>query len=140
MHAEVKKLSDYREYWFAEGCYIVEIANDQGDEHLSIARARVPPASSTKYHMLDGVQERYIITGGTGRVEVGKHLSQEVNPGDIVRIPQNTSQRITNTGSEDLLFFVVCTPPFTPECYVSLEENVEDGSVPPGQKGEMKSQ
>lgn len=119
MKAEVRKRKDHEEYWFEEGCWITEVANDGGDEGLSVAIARVEPGSSTKWHRLEGVAERYIIASGTGRVQIGG-LDQGVERGDVVRIPANTRQRITNTGDEDLLFYVVCTPPFTRACYRSF--------------------
>jgi mannose-6-phosphate isomerase-like protein (cupin superfamily) len=47
----------------------------------------------------------------------------EVGPGDTVEIPAGVSQRITNTGDDDLLLQCVCLPRFTPECYESLESD-----------------
>lgn len=119
MKAEVRKRGEHEEYWFEEGCWIREVANDEGDDRLSVAIARVEPGSSTNRHMLEGVAERYIIASGTGLVEIGD-LKREVASGDVVRIPANTPQRITNTGEGDLLFYVVCTPPFTRACYISI--------------------
>jgi oxalate decarboxylase/phosphoglucose isomerase-like protein (cupin superfamily) len=39
----------------------------------------------------------------------------------VVQIPPGCRQRITNTGSRDLLFLVVCTPRFTLTAYRDLE-------------------
>jgi len=119
MKPEVRKRREHEEYWFEEGCWITEVANDEGDDRLSVAVARVEPGSATAWHKLEGVAERYIIASGTGRVEIGD-LKQQVESGDVVRIPANTPQRIINTGGADLLFYVVCTPPFTRNCYISL--------------------
>ncbi len=120
MHISIKKQLEQKEYWFQEGCFITEIANDEGDDACSIARARVEPGQTTAWHMLKEVQERYIIVSGSGRVEVGETLCCDVSPGDVVRIPNNIRQRITNTGRENLIFYAVCTPPFTIDCYVAL--------------------
>ena len=117
VRAEVKKHTEQEEYWFREGCFITEIANDDGDPACSIARARVEPKETTAWHMLAGTEERYIIISGRGRVDIDDDLQQEVAAGDVVRIPANTRQRITNTGDEDLIFYAVCTPPFTSTCY-----------------------
>lgn len=119
--AAVLKENLSREYWFEEGCFILEAANDKGDEFLSIARARVLPGTRTSAHMLDGIAERYIIVNGRGRVEIGNDIMEEVTPGDVVRIPENTRQSIANIGEDDLIFYVVCSPPFTHENYVHLE-------------------
>jgi mannose-6-phosphate isomerase-like protein (cupin superfamily) len=109
-----------REYWTPEGCFILAAPLESLDETLTIARARVEPGVRTKLHALDGVVERYLITEGRGEVEVGD-LRQHVGPGDVVIIPAGVPQRITNTGPSDLLFYCICTPPFTPSCYRSLE-------------------
>ena len=50
-------------------------------------------------------------------MEVGDLPPADVAPGDTVFIPAGVRQRITNTGSGDLVFYCICTPPFTPECY-----------------------
>ena len=120
MQIGIKKQQAQQEYWFHEGCFIAEIANDEDDPACSIARARVEPGKTTAWHMLDGIQERYIIVSGSGRVEVGTTLCCNVAPGDVVRIPGNTRQRITNTGDRDLIFYAVCTPPFSSGCYQAL--------------------
>lgn len=120
MKIEVKKHSAADEYWFDEGCHISEVANDAGDEHLSIARARVEPGMTTAWHMLAKTTERYIIVSGSGRVEIGESLCRNVAKGDVVRIPAGVKQRIANTGEEDLIFYAVCVPPFTKECYIAL--------------------
>jgi mannose-6-phosphate isomerase-like protein (cupin superfamily) len=103
-----------------ERCHIVETWRSPEDA-MSIARARVEPGVITAWHALDGVTERYIIASGRGRMEVGDLPATEVGPGDTVFIPAGVRQRIANTGTEDLIFYCVCTPPFTPECYRDLE-------------------
>ena len=62
------------------------------------------------------------LTQGNGDMEVDGGEPTSVSPGDVVEIPAGVSQRITNTGDDDLLFFCVCLPRFTPDCYESLEE------------------
>lgn len=104
-----------------ERCFIIETANDSEDGAVSIARARVESGVTTAWHKLNGVVERYIVVSGVGRVEVGDLKATDVVAGDVVRIPTDTRQRITNTGHEDLIFYAVCSPRFTPECYISLE-------------------
>lgn len=110
------------EYWFAEGCWILESWNSPQDPALSIARARVEPGVSTRPHYLDGVQERYLIVAGRGEVRVGDLAPKPLAPGDVVVIPPGTVQAITNTGAEDLCFYALCTPRFVPECYHVLAD------------------
>lgn len=125
MKEALLRADEEKEYWFEEGCHILEVVNDGDDEAISIARARVEPGDTTQWHFLEGVTERYLILAGRGKVEVGETLCQEVGPADVVRIPPGMKQRISNLGSEDLVFYAICTPRFTIECYRSLDG--EDG-------------
>jgi mannose-6-phosphate isomerase-like protein (cupin superfamily) len=84
---------------------------------VSIARARVEPGVTTKAHHLEGVQEIYLIVQGCGKVDVAGLEPTEVAPGDTVVIPPNVSQRIANIGRTDLIFYCICTPAFTQQCY-----------------------
>ncbi len=121
MQAEVKKQSLAVEFETEERCYIIETANDSGDEDVSIARARVNSGVTTAWHKLLGTSERYIIVSGRGHVEIADLEAIQIEPGDVVRIPADTAQRITNTGNSDLVFFAVCSPRFHISRYVSLE-------------------
>ena len=121
MRPEIKKSTAANEFLTEERCHILEIANDTGDEQISISRARVESGITTAWHRLKGVSERYIIVSGQGRVELNSSEPVNVSAGDVVRIPADTPQRITNTGKMDLVFFCVCSPRFNADCYESLE-------------------
>lgn len=111
-----------QEYAFvAEGCYILESWNDPDDPQVSIARARVAAGTGTRWHALSGITERYLILSGRGRVEIGEKSPEVVGPGDVVVIPPGVRQRITNVGTDDLVFYAVCTPRFRAEFYAALE-------------------
>ena len=105
------------EYYFEEGCYITELANSSDDPELSIARARVLPGITTRWHRLRNMTERYLLLEGRGSVEVGEEPAREVGPGDVVRIPPMCRQRITNVGKTDLIFLAICSPRFRRENY-----------------------
>ena len=121
MKPQVVRPQESREYATPELCRILESWNVGADPDVSIARARVAPGVTTRLHRLEGVVERYVIVAGEGRVAVGSELREDVGAGDVVIVPPGVSQQISNTGSEDLLFYCICTPRFTPECYESLE-------------------
>lgn len=106
-----------REYFFVEGCHILELSNSAEDGEVSIARARVEPGVTTRWHALEGITERYLILEGQGRVEVGEQPPGLVGPGDVVLIPPGCRQRIANTGPADLVFLAICSPRFVPERY-----------------------
>jgi mannose-6-phosphate isomerase-like protein (cupin superfamily) len=105
------------EFPIDEGCFITELSNSKQDADLSIARARVPVGVTTEWHHLRDTVERYLILQGKGCVEIGDLPATEVGPDDVVLIPANCRQRIANTGDNDLLFLVFCTPRFRPACY-----------------------
>ena len=121
MKAEVKRIEDAMGFATRERCEVHEVANDPGDAALSLARVRVTPGVTTAWHLLQRVDERYIIVSGGGRMELGALAPFPVAAGDVVRIPAGTRQRIANTGADDLVFWAVCTPRFTPACYTPLE-------------------
>jgi mannose-6-phosphate isomerase-like protein (cupin superfamily) len=121
MISAVKKFNPEAEFATAERCFITELANDASDETVSVARARVEPGVTTAWHKLTGVSERYIIASGQGLAEIGDLAAASVTAGDVICIPPDTPQRITNTGKDDLIFFAVCSPRFTPDCYTGLE-------------------
>lgn len=123
MHAAIRRLADHPEYWFNEGCHIVEVSNHDDDPQASIARARVPAGGTTRWHVLHDIAERYLVVSGRGEVEVGDLPPQAVGPGDVVLIPPGVRQRIANPGPDDLVFFAVCTPRFRLEAYVDLERD-----------------
>jgi len=121
MEAKIRVPDPGEEYLTPEGCWILESWNQDSDDAVSIARARIEPGVTTKLHRLTGTVERYVILEGTGTVTIGELAPQTVGPGDIVIIPPEVSQKITNDGCGDLLFYCVCTPRFVDACYVSLE-------------------
>jgi mannose-6-phosphate isomerase-like protein (cupin superfamily) len=118
---QIRIFSPDDEYFFVEGCHIIELSNQESDPALSIARARVAPGVTTKWHSVHQTVERYVILEGKGRAEVGDLAPQQVLPGDVVIIPPDCPQRITNTGTSDLIFIALCTPRFLPENYRDLE-------------------
>ena len=109
------------EYLTDEGCWILELSNDVDDPDVSVARARVAPGQTTKWHQVDGTEERYVLLAGQGRVEIGDLSPRDVGPGQVVRIPAGVRQRIRNTGAEDLVFLCICSPRFRQAAYRSLE-------------------
>jgi mannose-6-phosphate isomerase-like protein (cupin superfamily) len=121
MKPRIVKTDSLNEYLTAERCYIAENYS-AADGKVSIARARVNPGVTTVAHHLEGIEEIYIVTEGKGVMRIDGLEPAEVNVGDVVIIPDGTSQRITNIGSGDLVFYCVCTPKFVEKCYFSDEE------------------
>ncbi|WP_424933824.1 cupin domain-containing protein [Amaricoccus macauensis] len=103
-----------------ELCHITELLNDPACPEVSLARARVEPGVTTRLHRVMATAERYVITQGTGLVEIDGE-SREVRAGDRVLIPPGAAQRITNTGAQDLIFDCICTPRFDPAAYIDID-------------------
>lgn len=120
MKESIKQINSSNEFYTSEKCHIIELSNSADDPELSIARARVEPGVTTSWHRLAGTTERYYIISGKGRAEIGTLPPQEVSAGDIVLIPPMCRQRITNIGSEDLIFLAICTPRFVSGIYEEL--------------------
>lgn len=121
MRARIKHFDAAVEYFTPELCHINELSNTADDPAASIARARVAPGVTTRWHRLNAITERYVILEGRGRVEIGDLRPQDVGPGDVVLIPPLCRQRITNVGTGDLVFLAICSPRFQPEAYEDLE-------------------
>lgn len=126
MSAKIIYSQSTQEYWFEEGCYIQEIGNSGDDPQVSIARARVKPGEQTCWHRLEGAFERYLVTEGSGTVEIGDLPPAVVNSGDLVLIPPGVKQRIRNDGDGDLVFYAICSPPFAADRYRRLENEADN--------------
>jgi mannose-6-phosphate isomerase-like protein (cupin superfamily) len=122
MKAAIKTYDAAQEYNFAEGCYINELSSSSDDPHVSIARARLAPGKTTRWHYLKGTGERYVIQDGFGVVEIQDLSAKEVNAGDVVLIPPGARRRICNTGADDLVFLAICSPPFTADVYIDADD------------------
>jgi mannose-6-phosphate isomerase-like protein (cupin superfamily) len=114
------------EFFTEELCYITELSNSSNDPELSIASARVAPGVTTRWHSLIDTTERHVLVSGQGIVEMGNLPPKTMNPSDVATIPPGTRQRITNTGTTDLVFLALCTPRFRLECYQDLEPSTGD--------------
>ena len=121
MNEAIKRTSPDEEFDTPEGCFITEWSNSADDPDVSIARARVAPGVTTRWHRVNATAERYVILEGRGRAEIGCLPPQEVSPGNVVLIPPSCRQRITNVGRGDLVFLAICTPRFTNEAYEDIE-------------------
>lgn len=108
-------------FFTPELCHITELSNSAIDEQLSIACARVTPGITTRWHRLAETAERYVVLSGEGVVEISDLPPQPLHPFDVAIIPPGCEQRITNTGTTDLVFLAVCTPRFLPASYEDID-------------------
>jgi len=120
MKGYVSRCGIGREVATRERCTIRELVNAPAIDAFSLAEARVAPGVTTELHRLT-VDEWYVVSAGEGIVEM-QGCRSGITAGDVVTIPAGVPQRITNTGSGDLVFLCLCLPRFTPDGYEPLEE------------------
>lgn len=124
MYEEILRMQTDSEFYTSERCYINELSNGTNDPDVSIALAKVQPAVTTRWHRLRNITERYVILEGSGFVEVGSLPAQEIKYGDVVLIPPESPQRITNNGVNDLIFLAICSPRFRQDAYEDIEDAI----------------
>jgi mannose-6-phosphate isomerase-like protein (cupin superfamily) len=100
-----------------DGSQIRELAR-MGNQTL--AEATVPPGGETFDHF-HAFEEVYYFTAGRGRMRLGDQET-EVEAGDCVAIPPGTPHRLRNDGEVDLVVVCACSPPYSHEDTVLLEE------------------
>jgi mannose-6-phosphate isomerase-like protein (cupin superfamily) len=114
MEPRIVKAEALSEYESSERCFIAE---SWSSPEVSIARATVKPGVATVPHHLRATNEIFVIVQGEGKAKIGKLKPTKVETGDTVFIPAGISQQITNIGKSDLIFYCICTPRFTQDCY-----------------------
>lgn len=122
MATQFKPFSTKDEYYFHEGCFIIECSNSADDPAVSIARARVEAGQTTRWHRLLNTTERYLVLSGEGIAETEDMPATTVTQGDVLIIPAGHAQRIHNPGTSDLIFLAICSPRFESQNYQDAEE------------------
>lgn len=117
----IQKSDSLVELYISERCFITELVNLPDNPLMSVSKARVTSGVTTALHRLLETEERYFILSGKGEMEIDGEVVGLVAKGDTVFIPANATQRITNVGSDDLIFLCICTPRFVFENYEDLE-------------------
>jgi mannose-6-phosphate isomerase-like protein (cupin superfamily) len=82
------------------------LATDKMTTHLGV----VPPGQSTSEHSHPFSEEIVYIVKGSGRCRVGEQTG-ELRVNCLLFVPEGVPHQYTNTGSEDLILFVVYSPP-----------------------------
>src|SRR5262245_9004887 len=95
------------EFHARERSHITEQLNVDESPEASLALVRVQPGVTTRLHAVNDCIERHIVLSGQGIVEVGGE-SASIAAGDRVIIPPGVSQRVTNTGEDELVYYELC--------------------------------
>jgi hypothetical protein len=59
VEASIRPQNPGDEFYTSERCYIIELSNTPDDPDVSIARARLEPGVTTRWHRLTDTAERY---------------------------------------------------------------------------------
>jgi mannose-6-phosphate isomerase-like protein (cupin superfamily) len=78
----------------------------------SLAEATLEPGQATQRHYHAQTEEIYLVTKGSGELEVGGEM-QRVRPGDAILIPPGTWHTLENNGTSELTILCMCSPPYS---------------------------
>jgi mannose-6-phosphate isomerase-like protein (cupin superfamily) len=87
----------------------------------SLAEATLEPGQATERHHHRVTEEIYLVTKGSGELEVDGDR-QRVRPGDAILIPPGAWHTLENDGSSELTILCMCAPPYShDDTYFSSE-------------------
>jgi mannose-6-phosphate isomerase-like protein (cupin superfamily) len=80
----------------------------------SLAEATLEPAQATERHYHERSEEIYLVTKGSGELEVDGE-TRRVRPGDAILIPPGAWHTLHNDGTSELTILCMCSPPYSDE-------------------------
>ena len=83
-----------------------------GNEHQSLAEARIPPGERTLLHRHHTSEELYHVTAGKGLMQLDEDQF-EIQRGDTIAIPPGTPHAVANIGAETLVILCCCSPAYS---------------------------
>ena len=78
----------------------------------SLAEATLEPGQATERHHHRASEEIYVVTKGSGSLEVDGE-TRRVRPGEAILIPPGAWHTIENDGTSELRFLCCCAPPYS---------------------------
>jgi mannose-6-phosphate isomerase-like protein (cupin superfamily) len=80
----------------------------------SLAEALLEPGQATERHYHAQTEEIYLVTKGSGSLEVDGE-TRRVRPGDAVLISPGAWHTLENDGTSELTILCMCAPPYSDE-------------------------
>jgi mannose-6-phosphate isomerase-like protein (cupin superfamily) len=118
----VARHSELRPYPTKDGSTIREwMGPDSPARNQSLAEATVAPGGATAAHYHRISEELYLVTAGRGRLRIGAE-ERAIEAGDCALIPPGETHRLENTGTTDLVVVCACSPPYSHEDTVLVEQ------------------
>ncbi len=81
-------------------------------ELQSLAEATLEPGQATERHHHRATEEIYLVTKGSGELEVDGER-RRVRPGEAVLIPPGAWHTLENDGTSELTILCMCSPPYS---------------------------
>jgi mannose-6-phosphate isomerase-like protein (cupin superfamily) len=78
----------------------------------SLAEATLEPGQATERHYHRVSEEIYVVTKGSGELEVDGETAH-VRPGDAILIPPGAWHTLANDGTSELTILCCCAPPYS---------------------------
>ncbi len=78
----------------------------------SLAEATLEPSQATQRHYHERTEEIYLVTKGSGSLEVDGE-TRRVRPGDAILIPPGAWHTLENDGTSELTILCTCSPPYS---------------------------
>lgn len=78
----------------------------------SLAEATLEPGQATQRHYHRASEEIYVITKGSGAMEVDGR-TRRVRPGEAILIPPGAWHTLENDGTSELKLLCCCAPPYS---------------------------
>jgi quercetin dioxygenase-like cupin family protein len=78
----------------------------------SLAEATLEPGQATQRHQHRLSEEIYLVTKGSGSLEVDGE-TRRVRPGDAILIPRGAWHGLENDGTSELRVLCCCSPPYS---------------------------
>jgi mannose-6-phosphate isomerase-like protein (cupin superfamily) len=120
---EIARLRDQEPFVTADGSTIREVAGVPSGNAVnqSLAEATVPAGAQTIEHLHRASEEIYHFVAGAGRLRLDGEEA-DVRAGDTVVIAPGTPHKLFNDGEEPLVLLCCCSPPYSHEDTVLLED------------------
>ena len=80
----------------------------------SLAEATLEPDQATERHYHARTEEIYLVTKGSGSLEVDGE-TRRVRPGDAILIPPGAWHTLENDGTSELTILCMCSPAYSDE-------------------------
>ena len=81
------------------------------DAGVTITRVTVEPGATQERHAHDAAEQIWLVEQGSGVLLVDGGGSEPLAEGDVIRTPAGDVHGLTSTGTTDLIYLAVTTPP-----------------------------